>query len=309
MPRLVTVSKAGKHPIPTDDVQEKVRERLRATFKTDDPKLTPSAAVALAAKMRTVIRDEKPGSPNHYVLLLEIMQLSMKAGNLDGVVESAQRISAVYEAPDLVEMLTVSVAQTLGAKEKTDEFKKVVTSELERPTTPDALIALGKDWLVVRKHCQVDARHLVARHARQLLLEGLASPQVKGLERAEAEQSLQEAEAEIELADAKAGRFTLYAGKWVVKYDNKYTHEYVITLDGALAFDRAISPDGKPFVKKEEQKAKLVRQKGAVVVSFAGGKAVERFEMRGDALVIERVDYVLPKHPIFKGEGTRVPPK
>jgi hypothetical protein len=42
-------------------------------------------------------------------------------------------------------------------------------------------------------------------------------------------------------------------------------------------------------------------------VSFAQGKAVERFELRGDTLIVTRVDKVLPKSPTFKGEGTRVP--
>lgn len=118
---------------------------------------------------------------------------------------------------------------------------------------------------------------------------------------------MQEATSEIESADAKAGKFTLYAGKWTVKYNRKFTAEYVIADDGTLTCDRKIDPFGKVFVEKDQQKAKLVRREGVVVVSFAQGRILEVYEIRGEVLTVDRFDpaKLYPKTPSDKGEGTR----
>ncbi len=80
-----------------------------------------------------------------------------------------------------------------------------------------------------------------------------------------------------------------------------------MSADASLAFDRCISPDGTPFVKKDEQKAKLVRRGGKVLVSFANGKLVERFSIEGEKLVVERFEPAsqYPKYATNKGEGGR----
>lgn len=108
-------------------------------------------------------------------------------------------------------------------------------------------------------------------------------------------------------AEPSKDGFTQFAGKWLVKYDNKYTHEYVISADGSLSFDRCYEPNGTPTIKKDEQKAKLDRLDGAVLVSFANGKLVERFRLEGDRLIIERFDPIslYPKMPNNKGIGVR----
>ena len=306
-PDPLPLPKVEKHPVPPDDELKTVRARFRTDFKAEYEKLTPSSAASLAAKLLAVAEDEKPGSANRYALLTEVMQLSERSGSLGGVIDSALMIGRDYNAPDLRDMLTATLTQMLASKYKAEEFDKVAAAELERPTTPDARITLGKDWLAVNKNCRVDLRHLVARRARLLLLDGLASPEVKGLDRIEAGKSVQEAVGEIEAADAKAGKFTLYSGKWVIKYDSKFTTEYVITDDGSLSRGRSVNPEGKEFVDKDQLKAKLVRRDGEVVVSFAQGRILERFEIRADTLVVDRFDpaKLYPKTPSAKAEGVR----
>ncbi len=101
--------------------------------------------------------------------------------------------------------------------------------------------------------------------------------------------------------------FAEFAGKWKVTYDNKYTHEYVITADGSLTFVFCYPPNGIPETKEDEQKAQLTRKDGEVLVKFANGKLVERFSLVGDTLIVERFEPIslYPKTPKNKGLGKR----
>lgn len=70
---------------------------------------------------------------------------------------------------------------------------------------------------------------------------------------------------------------------------------------------RKFAPDGKQYVEKDQMRAKLVRRDGAVTASFAQGQIIERFEVRGDTLFVERFEpaKLYPKKPSQKAEGVR----
>jgi hypothetical protein len=105
-------------------------------------------------------------------------------------------------------------------------------------------------------------------------------------------------------------KFTLYEGKWIVRYEKKYTHEYVILADGSLTFDRCVSPDGTVFVQKDQQRARLVRQGTVVLVPFAGATILERFTLEGERLMVDRFhpSSLYPRNPNNRGEGVREKP-
>ena len=298
---------ADKLPVPVDADQEPVRTRIRSLFKTDFAKTTPTALLALADKLSTSAAEEKDRPATRYVMLAEAIGLAMNGGDIDRAVRAAREIDHDFTAPGLKDLLATAFAEHIGAKDRFADYRAVAEAEMAKPTDAKGQVDLGQKWHEVSKLVRTDSRLIAVRRARQWLCEALPSQDLKGLTRTETEKMCKDITAEIEKADAKAGRFTLYEGKWVVKYANNYTHEYVISADGSLAFDRCIGPDGTPFVKKDEQKAKLVRRSGAVVVPFAGGKLQERFSMEGDKLVVDRFDPSSPalKDRNNKGEGVR----
>jgi hypothetical protein len=301
------VCAADKPPVPAESDQEPARTRIRSLFKTDYAKTTPAALLALADKLTTGAAEEKDRPATRYVMLAEAIGLAVKGGDIERAVRAAHEIDHDFDAPGLKDLLATTFAEHIGAKDRLADYRVVAEAELAKPADAKGQVDLGQKWQQVAKLVRTDSRLIAVRRTRQLLCEALPSNDLKGLARTEAEKMCKDATAEIEKADAKAGRFTLYEGKWVVKYANNYTHEYVISADGSLAFDRCIGPDGTPFVKKEEQKAKLVRRGGAVLVPFAGGKILERFSMEGDKLVVERYDPSSPalKDRNNKGEGVR----
>ncbi|MDB5307539.1 MAG: hypothetical protein JWO38_1741 [Gemmataceae bacterium] len=300
-------SGAEKQPVPPKAEQDPIRTRLKTRFKTEYTKVDRSATVALAVKLVERAAEEKENHATRYVMLTEATILAARGGEIDIAVRAARRIDQDFSDPDLKDLLATAFAENYGGKDRLDDFRALAIRELSRPTIPADQALLAREWLDAAKLIRTDSRLPALRRARFLLCEAMSSPELKGLVRTEGEKVCQEATAEIEKADAKAGRFTLYEGKWVIKYENKYTHVYVIKADGSLAFDRSISPDGTPSVKKDEQMAKLVRRGVVVLISFADGKLVERFSLDGEKLVVERFDpaSLYPKSPNNRGEGVR----
>jgi hypothetical protein len=251
--------------------------------------------------------EESENSTARYVMLTDAIGLAAKGGEIDLAVQSARQIDKDFDAPQLREVLATAFVDSYGGKEFAKDFRDLANGELSALGAPLDQLALGEQWLEVAKSIPSHVRLPALRRARQCLVDSMASPDLKGLARTEAEKAFHNATIEMDRIDARAGRFTLYAGKWAVHYDNKYVHEYVISADGTLAFDRCISPDGTAFVKKDEQRAKLIRRGAAVLAPFAGGKLVERFSLKGDKLIVERFDpaSLYPKSAMNKGEGVK----
>lgn len=298
---------ADKLPVPTKSDQEPARTRIRNLFKADYAKSTPAILVQLSDKLVVGAAEEKKRTETRYVMLVEAMNLAVKGGDIERGLRAAWEINNDFEAPKLKALLASTFIDYFGVKAHLAEYLAIASAELTKPTDVKGQIDLGKRWQEAAKQIRTDSRLIAVRRARQWFCESLLSEDLKGLARTEAEKMCQDVTTEVDKADANAGRFTLYEGKWIVKYANKYIHEYVIIADGTLTFDRCISPDGKLFVKKDEQRAKLLRRSGLVLVPFAGGKLVERFSVDGDKLVVERFDpaSLFPKSPNNKGEGTR----
>jgi hypothetical protein len=307
-PEKRSVPKADKEPVPSNSVLEPIRNRVKTLFKAEFASSDLAATAALAAKLVDRAADEKENPAIRYVMLTEAITLATKSGEIEFASRAARQIDENFDDPDVKEMLTTSFMENFGGKDRLEDIRALVDGELSRPLSANDQAKLGQKWLEVAMAIRTETRVPVFRRARALLCEAMSMPELNGLARTEAEKTCQEATKEIDKADAKNSKFTLYEGKWVVKYENKYTHEYVIRTNGSLAFDCCISPDGTRFVKAEEQKANLVRQGGVVVVSFAGGKVIERFSIEGDKLLVDRffpATNFPNKTPDNKGEGVK----
>lgn len=172
------------------------------------------------------------------------------------------------------------LADAFGSNFQTKELTQVASLELKPTKQPEVL---AKEWLDIGQKMNGNYRVVVFRRARKLAIDALAFGNVNGLRKTELEQLCKSATSEIDKHDSKFRRFSLYEGKWVIKYENGYTHEYVISIDGDLMFDRTISPDGTVFVKKDEQRAKLTRKGNDAVIPFANGKILERLRLEGES--------------------------
>jgi hypothetical protein len=304
---VLTAAGADKQPVPTKPDQDLIRTRVKTLFKAEYAKGDRVAGIVLAAKLLERAAEEKESPATRYVMLTEAITLATKGGVLELAMRAALQIDLEFNDPQLKDAIAATFAESYGCKGRLDDLRTVAAAELSRPATAADQAQLGQKWLGIAKEIRSDLRLPALWRGRTWLCEAMSHPDLKGLARTEVEKSCQEATAEIDRADARNRLFTLYEGKWVIKYDNNYTHEYVIKADGSLAFDRGISPDGTAFVKKEEQTAKLVRRGGVVVASFANGTVLERYFLDGEKLIVERFIPAsnFPRIPKNRGEGIR----
>ena len=307
--RVNAVGFAGdKLAVPAKNDQQATRTKLLSLFKGDYAKTSSVARIAFADKLTSLAAEETDSPTVRYVMLTEAIAIALKGGNVERAVRAAREIDHDFNDPELKNLLADAFAENIGMKDPLADFGPIAVVELATPTDATGQVGLGKRWYEAAKLAPNASRLFAVRRARYWLCEGLEFQDLKGLARLEALKICGDLNNEIENVDSKTGRFTLFEGKWLVKYENKYVHEYVISTDGSLTFPRGISPDGTPFVKKDEQKAKLIRRGGAVLVPFTGGTIIERFSIEGGKLVVERFDpgTLYPKRPNNKGEGSQV---
>ena len=298
---------ADKVPVPTAAEQIEARARVKGLFKTPPAKAGPAAHLELADKLFAIAGEEKESPAARYVLLNESIKAALKGGDIERTVKAAVELNQEFNAPQLKDTLAKAFVEHIGAKDLVEECLAIAVAELDKPGDTKGQAELAKKWLDIGKTLKSDSRLAAFRRSRSWSIEALSSPDLKGLARTEAEKNCADATAEIEKADARAGRFTLFEGKWLVTFDNKYVHEYVISSDGSVKFDQCINPDGVKFVKKEEQAAKLIRRGGSVLLYFAGTGAVEKLSLEHEKMIDERFANVsaYPKNPINKGTGLR----
>jgi len=298
-----------KQPVPSKSDQEVARGRIRSQLKADYAKTTPAAFLGLADKLIGMAVEEKDNSPTRFVLLTEAMQFSTRGGDVERAAWVSREIDRKYDTAEVKERLANALAENIGGRDRLADYRALAEKELAKPAAASDRLALARHWGDVAQEVRTDARLAAVRRARYWLCEVLSSEDITEATRAEARTRSTDVNAEIDKADARLGRFSLYDGRWVVKYADNSMREYVIGAEGSLEFDRGVSADGVTFVKKDEQHAKLARRGGAVLATFASGKVVERLAMEGEKLLVERFDpsSLYPKQPGNKGEAARDP--
>jgi hypothetical protein len=301
------IAAADKHPMPSKKEQDPIRNKLRTLFKDEYAKTDRIALAKLAGKLVKHAAQEKDDPATRYVMLSEAVVLAIRGEDLDTVMRTVKSLDQEFEDSNLKESVAGALSSQLGASERLEDFRGLVADEVAQPTTAETQASLGKKWMTVAQAIRIESRLGALNRSRLWFSEAMASTDLKGLARTAVEKGWLEATANVEKLDAKAGRYSLYEGKWIVRYDNKYTHEYVITAEGILTFDRLIAPDGTASTKKEEQRGRLTRRAGVVVASFANGKVLERFSLDGGKLIVDRFDpaSLFPKSPNNRGEGVR----
>jgi len=292
--------------VPSEAEQKKVLEKLKSTFAKDYEKKTPKDMAALADKFVRAAKDEAKESPAKYVLFGEAIQLAIKIRDISTAITVAESIADTYGKDVGKSLLSNSLASAMDAKKYLDKFGDIADLELAKPTEPKDLATLAEKWMDSIPNLKAENRASFAWRARTLLISALRGNQLKGLQKAEYEKLCQQAEDIVEAADAKSGTFSLYQGKWLVQYENKFAHGYAISVTGDLAYEREVGPDGRDYpVANDFTNAKLVRKNGDVIVVFGKSKLIERFKISGEKLLVEHfnpaTDY--PKKRGMPGEG------
>ena len=189
---------ADNLPIPAEADQQLIRTRIRALFKADYAKSNPAALLALADKLAAGAVEEMDSPATRYVMLTEAIGLAARGGDVDRAVRAARDIDHDFNAPELKELLASAFAEHIGAKDRLGDYRVIAAAELAKPTEAKEQVDLGQKWQEVAKLVRTDSRITTVRRARQWLCEGLASQDLKGLARTEAERVCQDLNAEIE---------------------------------------------------------------------------------------------------------------
>lgn len=204
---------ADRLPVPGGPEQEAARARIRLLLEDDYSKTSKGDMVALADKLSLLAAEEEDG-PSKYVMSAEAINAAVKAGSLERAVYTAVQIEQSFNAPKSKDALASAIAEIIGTKESLQEL---AAAELARPDDSKGKLELAKKWHAASKTSRAGSQLAAVHRARRLLCEVLASDDLKGLARPEAEKLCKVVTDEIDRLDAKAKRFSLYEGTWVVE--------------------------------------------------------------------------------------------
>ena len=131
-----------KQRLPIDSDQEPARTRIRALFKTDYAKTSPTALLALADKLTGGAAEETDRPATRYVMLAEAIGLAVKGGDIDRAIRAAREIDKDFTAPELNELLASTFSEHLGAKDRLANYRVIAIAELTKPTDAKGQIGL-----------------------------------------------------------------------------------------------------------------------------------------------------------------------
>jgi hypothetical protein len=295
-----------KIPAPAPEIQAEIRGRVLAEWKDEAARTDPKSILALAEKLEAQAEATLDDPATRYVLEVEAMTLATRAGDFEKAAATGRAIHERFDAPELPDVLARAFAERMRQAERAAEFRDVAEGELASPVLGPEQIALAKRWNETREKALSDVRHLAARRVRRWIVPALVGLDAKS--RAELETTLQRAEDDVEKADARAQRFTLFEGRWLVAYDDGALAAYVIAADGSISCDERVAADCAAVVvpEKERRLGKLGRRDGDVLAPRAGDRKLQRLSIRSDALLVEVSDPNASKAERAAGAGRGV---
>jgi hypothetical protein len=147
------------------------------------------------------------------------------------------------------------------AKTKDQDLLAVVKKDLANPTGAERA-DLGDAWFELAEKAKGEEKFGMLRRA--LFWHRLGYSDAGGLKKAKLDARIKEEMERIELEDVKMAMFTVWAGKWSVKFDEGSTHLYRITPDGRLLNHGRITPEGQQVKLGSIEVYTLFRVKGKV---------------------------------------------
>lgn len=160
----------------------------------------------------------------------------------------------------------------------------VAKKDLTNPTEGRA--DLGDAWLELAEKASGPERIGMMRRAFHWHRLGVGER--TGLAKVKLEGTMQKCFDEIEAVDAKSGLFWLYAGRWRLTYNNKYSHIYQIHSNGNVLLIQSCDPDGKVTAENVSGYLMLTRKGSEIIGLYQKNELIERFKITQDKLHLDR---------------------
>ena len=165
------------------------------------------------------------------------------------------------------------------AKSKDEDLMAVAQKDLSKPTKPQDRIDLGDAWYELAEKTKDDDRIGMLRRAYHWWRLGLGG--VSGLVKAKVEIRMAKAFQEVDAADAKAGSFALWPGKWACSYAGDHpSWNYKVSPNGQIVIFNSKDRDGRTGV--------IVRSNGLVMFVWENGDVLEVVRPSAGGLSIQR---------------------
>lgn len=284
-----------KRAVPPLEVQAQVLQQLHLEWEAAYKKKSIRGKLALADEFAVLAAGEDDASVR-YVLGVEELSLCLGASDVDRAIAVGRRIGAAFDGSDeaseseVHKILADGLAKLLGGGRHLERCRRIVALELGAAASVAERIALGTEWDAARDKAAASRRGWPAARARHHLLPVIWAP-TPGAEAqsALALSLLERCEPDIEKADAKAKRFTLFQGRWLVSRADGSVLQYDIDLGGAMECLGEVRADGSQTVNSgDDAVSLLLRRRGQAVLGQHGAKgSAFRLRVRADELLVD----------------------
>src|SRR5262249_16248587 len=281
-------------PIPDTAAQKKAEIVIKDLFKAEYAKTKSPDRRDLAAKLLRTAGAEK-NVVTRFVLLREARDLAAQNSSFELAQESNHALASAYEVEekkDLAEVIRVAFKVTNLAKV---DLLVLAAGEVAKPSEIKPAAELAEAWANYSSQETGRTRALMLGRAAYWYAVAVDDPNATGLSKKEIENKKSRLITTIEAADEKSGRWTLWEGKWEVKYDNGAVRVYTISPAGQLE-------------SSDRQPVRLVRNKDGVHCRVPDGE-MEVFHHPGKGFAVDHFNPAqnYPQRIKHKGIGARVP--
>jgi hypothetical protein len=253
--------------VPSDEVQASLRLEIRTRWSAEYAKKSRGRRLELADLLSSAAKVEVD-SATRFVLHEEELLIGAEAGEVERSALLGARMEAEFAGCDAHIPLGQGLSEWMRMSRQSEKFASVAREELAAVAAPSRNLQLGLLWDAIRGEARSSYRRRAGLRARTCLLNGLRSGGVLARqERSAALEALVRCEQEIEKADGKAGRYTLYAGRWFVSRRDGAIAQIVIDARGKLLSVEVVDSLGADRVprSKRSRAPKLRRKSGAGV--------------------------------------------
>jgi hypothetical protein len=287
----VTAQEPKRQP-PSVSAQTSAEKTIKALFKAEYARTSAADRRRLAERLLKNAAEEKH-STNQFVLLREARDLAAAGGDFPLALRAIQAADRVFEIDAPADTYAVMVTMMKPSGDAA-ALRRIAEIEALPDDNPARQQRLADRWFEAAQKEKPTTKILMYRRSVFWLRQ--CEPRLTGLEKEAIQKRIQDLATLVETADAKAGVFSLFEGRWEIKYANGVVGRYAIAFDGQVVNESANS------------KGRMFRRKGEILLDLNDGK-LERIKISGSQLQVEHFNPAseYPKKVFVVGTATRLP--
>jgi hypothetical protein len=288
----VAAAEDPKKQPPPVAAQIAAERTIKALFKTEYAKTSPTDRRRLAERLLKNAAEEK-GTTNQFVLLREARDQAAAASDFPLALRAILATDRIFEIDAAADTYAI-IRTTMKPTGDENALQMIAKVEALPDDNPGRQKRLADRWLEAAEKEKPAAK--IAMFRRGFYWLRACEPRFTGLEKEKVQKQMQDCAGVVDAADAKAGVFSVFEGRWEVRYANKIVRDYAVALDGQVVN------------QSENLKGRMVRRSGEILLDLNDGK-VERIRISGSQLQVERFNPArdFPKKVNVTGLGTRLP--